>query len=234
MIVPRMDELSPTTRNKLAAAIEIAKDAIAQHQTWLEEELLPRATGDFRIGADLYDRKLAFALNSPLNRKEIKARAENEYELVRDQMYEIAKDVYAQAHPYTSFPDSPDADYKQVIIRAALEQAYRQLPPRDGIIDVARPQLQQAIDFVVEKNIVTMPDDPVEIIIMPEFQRGVTVAYLDPPGPLDHGQAAFYAVAPLPEDWTEEQVNSFLREYNILSIRLGRVCRKRDDRRRLP
>ena len=63
-----------------------------------------------------------------------------------------------------------------------------------------------------------MPDDPVDIIIMPEFQRGVSVAYLDPPGPLDVGQKAFYAVAPLPADWTEEQVNSFLREYNILSI----------------
>ena len=63
-----------------------------------------------------------------------------------------------------------------------------------------------------------MLDQPVEIIIMPEFQRGVAVAYLDPPGPLDSQQPAFYAVAPLPDDWTEEQVESFLREYNIYSI----------------
>ncbi|MDH3552657.1 MAG: DUF885 domain-containing protein, partial [Gammaproteobacteria bacterium] len=92
------------------------------------------------------------------------------------------------------------------------------LPPRDGIVDVAKRQLQQATDFVIENNIVTMPDDPVEIIIMPEFQRGVSVAYLDAPGPLDKGQKAFYAVAPLPEDWTDEQVNSFLREYNLYSL----------------
>jgi uncharacterized protein (DUF885 family) len=63
-----------------------------------------------------------------------------------------------------------------------------------------------------------MPDDPVEIIVMPEFQRGVSVAYLDPPGALDEGQSAFYAVAPLPEDWNDEQVRSFLREYNEYSI----------------
>ena len=44
---------------------------------------------------------------------------------------------------------------------------------------------------MIEHNIVTVPDDPVEIIIMPEFQRGVSVAYLDPPGPLDKGQSAF-------------------------------------------
>jgi len=213
-----MDELTPATRDKLTAAIETAKDAIATHQTWLEEELLPKAAGDFRIGAELYDQKLAFALDSPLGRKEIKARAEDEYESVRNQMYEVAQEVYLQTHPYTAFPDSPDESYKQVIIRAALETAYQQLPPRDGIVAVAREQLQQATDFVIEKNIVTMPDDPVEIIIMPEFQRGVSVAYLDPPGPLDEGQVAFYAVAPLPADWTNEQVNSFLREYNLYSI----------------
>ena len=218
MIVPEMDALSAAEQADLNAAIEIAKDAVANHQTWLEEELLPKAAGDFRIGEKLYDTKLAFALNSPLNRKEITERAWREYDFVRNQMYEVSKSVYAEIHPYTSFPDDPDEAYKQAIIRAALEDAYRELPPPNGIVAVAKQQLQQAIDFVIEKNIVTMPDEPVEIIIMPEFQRGVTVAYLDAPGPLDGEQPAFYAVAPMPTDWTEDQIQSFLREYNIYSI----------------
>ena len=218
MIVPEMGVLSAADQERLNAAIEIAKDAVADHQTWLEEELLPRAAGDFRIGPELFDVKLSFALNSPLSRKEITARAEQEYENVRNEMYEVSKTVYLKKHPYTAFPDSPDESYKQAIIRAALEEAYKDLPPRDGIVAVAKQQLQQAIDFVIEKNLVTMPDEPVEIIIMPEFQRGVSVAYLDAPGPLDSEQPAFYAVAPLPADWTEEQIQSFLREYNIYSI----------------
>ena len=218
MIIPEMGGLTAATRARLEAAIEIAKDALADHQTWLEEELIPRAAGDFRIGAELFDRKLAFALDSPMGRKEIVARAEAEYESVRNQMYEVAKGIYAADQPYTAFPDSPDEAYKQVIIRAALEKAYAHLPARDGIVAVAEQQLQQATDFVIEKNIVTMPDDPVEIIIMPEFQRGVSLAYLDSPGPLDKGQSTFYAVAPLPADWTDEQVRSFLREYNLYSI----------------
>jgi uncharacterized protein (DUF885 family) len=218
MIVPATDSLSPDQKERLEKAIETAKDAIADHQTWLEEELLPRANGDFRIGAELYDTKLAFALDSPLGRKEITARAEREYESVRSQMYEVAKQIYAGKHPFTTFPDDPDEAYKQAIIRAALEEAYKQLPPADGIVDVAKEYLQQATDFVIEHNIVTMPEEPVEIIIMPEFKRGVTVAYLDPPGPLDKGQSAFYAVAPLPADWTDVEVESFLREYNMLSM----------------
>jgi uncharacterized protein (DUF885 family) len=218
MIVPVMQELPQADRESLEQAIETARAAVAEQQAWLENELLPRANGDFRIGAELYDRKLAFALNSPLTRKEIRALAEREYEVVRNEMYELAQQVYLGMHPYTAFPDNPDESYKQAIIRAALEVAYREMPPRDGIVETAREYLQQASDFVVERNIVTMPEEPVEIIVMPEFQRGIALAYLSPPGPLDKGQKAFYAVAPLPADWTDEQVESFLREYNLYSV----------------
>ncbi len=218
MIVPHRGALPPAAAERLGTAIATAREAIATHQAWLEDDLLPRANGDFRIGAQLYDRKLAFALNSSLTRKEIRRLAEQEYELVRNEMYEIAKQVYAGLHPYTAFPDNPDEAYKQAIIRAALEMAYQQLPPRDGIVETAQRYLQQASDFVVEKDLVTMPEEPVEIIVMPEFQRGIALAYLSPPGPLDKGQEAFYAVAPLPAEWTEKQVESFLREYNLYSI----------------
>jgi uncharacterized protein (DUF885 family) len=218
MILPHMGALPADLRERLGTAIETARNALADHQAWLEEELVPRANGDFRIGAELYDAKLAYMLNSPLSRKDIRARAEFEYQDVRNRMYEIARTVYLGKHPMTAFPDDPDEAYKQVIIRAALEEAYKALPPRDGIVEIARQQLQEATDFVVEHNIATMPEEPVEIIIMPEFQRGVAVAYLDSPGPLDRDQPAFYAVSPLPEDWTDEQVESFLREYNLYSL----------------
>ncbi|MDJ0904430.1 MAG: DUF885 domain-containing protein [Woeseiaceae bacterium] len=218
MVVPEMDQLPAATRSRLEAAIEVARNTLADHQTWLEEELLPRAAGDFRIGAELYDRKLAFALDSPLSRREIVARAEAAYASVRNQMYAVAKEIYAADHPYTAFPDSPDEAYKQAVIRAALEKAYQELPPRDGIIELAREQMQQATDFVIENNLVTMPDEPVEITVMPEFRRGITAAFLVSPGPLDKGQPTFYEVSPIPEDWSEEKVRSFLREYNVYSI----------------
>lgn len=72
--------------------------------------------------------------------------------------------------------------------------------------------------FVREKDLITLPPDPLDVIVMPEFRRGVSLAYCDSPGVLDVGQETFYAVAPLPKSWTDEQVNSFLREYNLRSI----------------
>ncbi|MHC4844226.1 MAG: DUF885 domain-containing protein, partial [Planctomycetota bacterium] len=218
MIAPHEGSVSGESKFRLQAAMATARNAVNEHQAWLENELLPRAAGDFRIGADLFDTKLRFTLNSPLGRKEIRTRAENEYVAVRDQMYQISKALYADRFPSTSFPDIADEAYKQVIIRAALEQAYQRMPDPEEIVPLAREYLRQATDFVRERNLVTVPGEPLEIIVMPEFRRGVTLAYLDPAGPLDRGQKSFYAVAPLPENWTEDQVDSFLREYNLLSI----------------
>jgi uncharacterized protein (DUF885 family) len=218
MVKPNLSELQEEHRDRLQKAMSVAITAVEKHQKWLETELLPNARGDFRLGPQLYDQKLAFTLKTPLTRVQIRQRAEQELIRVRDQMYHISQQVYKQKHPYTEFPAEPSVAYKQAIIQACLELAYLDKPKADEIVDTAKRSLELATAFVQEKDLLTVPPDPVEIIVMPEFKRGVSLAYCDSPGPLDVGLKTFYAVAPLPEDWTEEQVQSFLREYNVRSI----------------
>jgi uncharacterized protein (DUF885 family) len=179
---------------------------------------VPNAKGDFRIGAALYDQKLAFALNSPLGRTEIRQRAEAALASTRTEMYAIARKVLAGKPKAPKMPDSPGDAQQQAAIQAALELAYADRPARDKVVATAEAALAQATDFVRAKNFVGMPDAPVKIIEMPEFQRGVALAYCDSPGPLDKGLDTFYAVSPIPADWSKQQVDSFLREYNTRSI----------------
>ena len=218
LVVPQKNKLKKRYRKQLNKAMETARNENAKHQKWLEEEVLPKANGNFRIGPKLYDRKLAFTLQTPLTRQQILEKAESELVKTRSHMYDIAKSVYKGMHPYTEFPEVPTEAYQQAVIRAALEEAYREIPDKEGIIDFARSSIRIAEDFVKEAEILTLPSDPVEIIIMPEFRRGVTLAYCDSPGPLETGLKTFYAVSPLPEEWTEKQVHSYLREYNQRSV----------------
>jgi uncharacterized protein (DUF885 family) len=218
MVIPALDEVSPAARDRLESAIAVARNAADEQQAWLENELLPSAQAEFRLGAELFDRKLGLTLNSAMTRPEIRARAEREYANVREAMYEVASAVYQSKYPYVELPDQPEEALKQAVIRAALEEAYQRLPNRDELVAAATAALEQTTAFVIENDLVSVPDDPIEIVLMPEFQRGVAVACSDSPGPLDVGQKTFYAVAPLPEDWTAEQDRSFLREYNLLSI----------------
>jgi uncharacterized protein (DUF885 family) len=217
-VVPHLDELGKGERGRLEAAMKMARAAVDQHQEWLEKQVLPQAAGDFRIGKEVFDKKLAFTLNSPLSRGEIRKRAESELKRVREQMYQLSRGVHLKNHPGDQFPAEPDEAQKQRTIQAALELAYADKPARDAVVETARDSLVEIEAFVRKRDLITVPDDPIEIIIMPEFERGVSVAYCDSPGALDVGQKTFYAVAPLPEDWTDKQVDSFLREYNRRSI----------------
>ena len=218
MIVPHAKELPDADRKQLETAIADLRKAVADNQTWLDKTLVPNAKGDFRLGQKLYDEKLAFALSSPLSRQEIRHRAEAELVRARAEMYGIARIALKGKADAPPMPANPTPAQQQAVIAAALAIANAAHPARADVVDTAKHQLAQATDFVRKKDLVTLPDSPVEVILMPEFARGVSVAYCDAPGPLDKNQKTFYAVSPIPTDWTNEQVESFLREYNTRSI----------------
>lgn len=218
MVRPEMDKLSVGEKKRLDSAITLATRMTEEHQRWLEDELLPQAGGDFRLGKEIYDEKLARTLGTSLTRQQIRERAEFEMERVRKEMYEIACRVIAKVEDGAIPAGDPTPEQQQDMIKAALNLAAKEIPGRGQVVPSARDSLKLTTDFVRSQDLVSIPDDPLEIIVMPEFQRGVSVAYCDSPGPLEVGQQTFYAVAPLPDDWTDEQCESFLREYNIRSI----------------
>ena len=217
-ITAQIATLPPAEQEPLRASLAKARSAVSQHQIWLDKRLLPESKGDFRLGSALYDQKLAFALFSPLSRQEIRARAESELAATRSAMYEIAVTELKNRKGSPPTPEKPSAAQQQRAIKAALDLAYAERPKRDAVLDAARATLAEATRFVREKNLVTLPDEPLEIIEMPEFQQGVALAYCDSPGALEAGQKTFYAVSPIPKQWTRAQADSFLREYNSRSI----------------
>ncbi|MEM1488419.1 DUF885 domain-containing protein [Stenotrophomonas geniculata] len=219
-ITPHIGELPQADQQRLQAAIDGLKKAVDEQQTWLDKTLVPNAKGDFRIGAEKYDQKLKFALSSSLSRQEIGERARAELKRVREDMYGIAQTVLKDKPGAPEMPAQPTDEQQQKAIEAALELAYADKPARDKVVDDAKAALEQSTAFVREHDLMTLPDAPVDIILMPEFQRGVAVAYCDSPGPLDKNLKTFYAVSPIPDDWSEKQVDSFLREYNSRMIHL--------------
>ncbi len=213
-IAPNAAQLEGEDRKRLDAAVETLRKAVDEQQQWIDTTLVPNAKGDFRIGAALYDQKLKFSLNASLSRAEIRTRAEAALKTTREEMYAVARQVLKDKPGAPALPDAPTPEQQQAGIEAALELAYADKPGRDEVVDFARYTLEVATRFTRDKDLVTVPDDPVKIILMPEFQRGVSVAYCDSPGPLDKGLDTYYAISPIPDDWTAQQVDSFLREYN--------------------
>ena len=214
MLAPHANELAPGERARFNAALANLKAAVADQQIWIDKTLVPAAQGDFRLGAKLYDQKMKFALMSTMSRQDLKAKATTAAADTRAQMYAIARTVLKDQN----LPASPTPEQQQKAIEAALDLTYAKRPERSGVMDAAKATLASATDFVRSKNLVTMPTAPVKIIEMPKYQQGNSVAYCDSPGPLDKGQDTFFAISPIPADWTDAQATSFLREYNSYMI----------------
>jgi uncharacterized protein (DUF885 family) len=187
-----------------------AIDALEEYGRWLEEELLPVSHGDFRVGEKNYRTKLRYTLNSDLPMEEILKSAEAELRKTHVEIYETALPLFEKYYPGRL---AEAADTSEVV-RSVLDSLANEHPNAENIVEAARISLKACEDFVREKAIVSLPGEPIKVIVMPEFQRGFAVAYCDSPGPLEKGAKTFYAISPPPSDWDAQRVESYFREYN--------------------
>jgi uncharacterized protein (DUF885 family) len=197
------DAASAQASAEVESARPDALAALAGHRDWLSARLAgddPAAGGDGfadpRLGRDLFSRKLSLTLSAAADADVILARAEEDLERVSREIAEVA----------ATLGGTP---------REVLDRLGTAAPDEATILAFCADALAAQTAFVRSHDLVTLYDDPVEIIDMPEINRGIAVAYCDPPGPLEPVPGAtFIAVSPTPKDWTAERVSSFYREYN--------------------
>jgi uncharacterized protein (DUF885 family) len=129
-------------------------------------------------------------------------------------MYVIARQLWSQYFPGKILPPDDEEGRRATIqlVTAAVSQEHGK--PEDLLRD-AQATVDRIKTFIRERDILSLPEpDRCDIIEMPEFRRGNSLAYLDNAPPLDPKAASYYAVSPPPSDWDEQRVKSFLEEYN--------------------
>jgi len=207
-------ERLPDMKDSLAHPMEAAIKTLKKYQEFLEKDLLPRSTGDFRLGKELFERKLRLTLQSDLSPDEILRRAEEEVERVRERMFQLAQPLHDKLFPAHQHQEK-DKRLENVVIKEVLDEIAKDHPQKDELLAVCRQNLKELEEFVKKKDLVDLTGiNPLEVEWEPEFSRGIAVAGLDAPGPLDKNLKAFFRVSPVPEDWSKKQEESYLREYN--------------------
>jgi uncharacterized protein (DUF885 family) len=206
----------PQMKKELAPLEEKTAAALEDYKKWLEKDLLPRSDGDFRLGADKFRKKLRFALASDLSMEEIMKRAQVDLQETQTAIYETALPLHKKYFPQA---DPPSLAGKKEVTAAVLNKLSEQHPDDNTIVGYAQKIVGEATDFVRSHNLVTIPDTPLDVIVMPEFKRGQAIAYCDASGPLEKNGKTFFAVAPTPNDWSRQRKESFFREYNNYMVR---------------
>jgi hypothetical protein len=197
----------PSLAPSLAPLQRRARSALREFVDWLYQRLDEAGDREPRLGRRMWEARLWHALDTELPAADVLARAEANVERVLAEMREVAAELTG-------------GDRGDATVRRALDQLAAEHPDDATIVDLAKLTLAEATDFVREHDLVGLVDDPCEILVMPEFARGVAVAYCEPPGPLEPADLpTFYCIAPTPADWAPERVESFYREYNNHMLR---------------
>ncbi|MFI7491311.1 DUF885 domain-containing protein [Micromonospora echinaurantiaca] len=200
---------APALHDRVEPAATAAIAALEEFVAWLRTGLAADAGPgrDPRLGRRRWEARLWHTLDTELGAAEIQRRAWANLD-------RVTEEIRAAAVELVGGPADDET------VRRALDLLAAEHPDDHSIVDLAGVTLDEASDFVRAHDLVTLVDDPCVIQVMPEFARGVAVAYCDSPGPLETANVpTFYCIAPTPADWPAHRVESFYREYNDHMIR---------------
>ena len=208
----QIGELTP----RLKAAADTARKAIAGFEAHLREVVLPASEGEGRLGSELFAAKMRHTMRSDeLTPARILEAAERQYEAVRAELVRISRELWPTWCPGQPVPTDDGA-----LVRGVLDAVAAEHPAADELLEFCREESARIEAFCADQDLIGLADDPLEIRWTPVFLRSFVGAMLDSPGPLDRGQKAFFSITPMPDDWTDEQRESNLREDNNRMLRL--------------
>jgi uncharacterized protein (DUF885 family) len=194
--------------------------SLKDYKKFLEQEVLPRSQGDWRIGKDKFSRKLELELDAGLTSDEVIQAANAEADRVEREMYYVAKQLWHSLFAGQTLPPD-DQQGRRETIRKVLGQLGKEHGKPETLVEDAQKTVAAIKEMITGKKILTLPDpDQCDIIEMPEFQRGFSAAYLNPAPALDPNAKSLYAISPPPNDWPVERQEAFFKEYNKYMLQI--------------
>ena len=183
--------LDEKLQEELRRANAVALRAVQEMDTWLAAQQ-ESATEDFALGAELFEEMLRRTerIDLPLARLETLGRQD------------LARNLVSLREACAFF--LPDATL------AACVDAVNANKPAGGAVAGARRQLDELKEFVIAKQVVTIPGaEEARVAESPDYMRW-NLAYIAIPGPYEQGLPAIYYVAPPDPAWSEAERRAYL------------------------
>ncbi len=221
--LPALFGRAPALTSRLEQENARAIEALRDFQGWLETVLLPASNGDWRLGRDLWTRKLRLTLQSSLTPDEILRRAQEHLAADRRRMLEIARPLHDALHPGHRHAESGD-DLINVVVREVLDEVTGRHSTRDTLFRDTLRAIERIKAFIRERGLIGLPpdDDNFAVEPTPGFMDGTAVAFFNPPPILEPDLKKSFWISSVPRGGSPEEdqavAESFLREYNHYAL----------------
>jgi uncharacterized protein (DUF885 family) len=176
--------------------------ALGAYKTYLQKELLPKASDNFAYGADTYVKALS---------------AQEAVDLPLDQLLKVAEaDRQANEDAFQAAAKLVDPKKPAEEVLAGLQLDH---PPAATLLKATQDTLDSIRQFTVNHQIITIPpSEPVRVEETPPFMRSTTSASMDTPGPFETARLdAFYNMTLPDPRWPRAQQDDFMHQwYNAM------------------
>jgi uncharacterized protein (DUF885 family) len=200
VVIPSLAEAVPEIGAALHEASAAAQTALRDYGRFLEEVLLPRSTGEFAVGRELFDRMLAEDHALSLNAEDLDRFGREAIAATKAQMEQVAARI------------APSVPWPALVERAKSEH----VASPEGVRPAYVAAMERARQFVIDRDLVTMPqNESLEIIDTPVFLRPLMpyAAYM-PAAAFEEEQKGFFFVTPVDRSSPSEQQAKQLQGHN--------------------
>lgn len=173
--------------------------AVGDFAAWLEKDLAPRSNGRYAIGEANFAAKLRYDDMIEIPLSEVLARGEANLAKDHARFVETARKI--------------DPSKTPAEVMKSLSDEH---PTAEGLIQSVAASLESARQFLVDKEIVTIPSEVrPKVAETPPFARIGSFASMDTPGAYEtKATEAYYYVTPVEKDWDAKHQEEHLRLYN--------------------
>jgi len=181
------------------ASNKLAIDATNDFATWLQKEKLPKANNNYAIGRENYRKMLLYSEGVTMSPEKVLELGLNELKKEQAAFNAAAKIINPNKKPVDVYHD--------------LQKEH---PTAENLIPEAKKHMELIRQFLVDKNIVTLPTERRVIVKeTPEFARATSTASNDDPGPFETvATEAFYYITPVDPKWSPQQKEDWLRQFD--------------------
>ena len=187
----------PAEKARVDRVLGGAKAAYERYARFLEHDVLPRSTGEYAAGPELFGWLLRESYFLDESAEQLLARGRALVTTTQAQMNDVARRI-----------DPAATDWTQVTARLKANH-----PTAAELIPAYGREVLRARKFLVDKDVVPFPPgDDCQVMETPAFQRSTISAAYDPPPPFDPSTKGIFFVTPIDPAMPLAKQEEMLRE----------------------
>lgn len=199
-----------SNRAKVVAAFE-------DYQSFLKNELFPRSTGNFRT-LEAHARLMRISLLNTIPLQDLIARAQADYKNIRREMFLVVIPFYKIMDPKFDIEKPPASLTEDQLFNTTITNVLDHIKTdhvtQEEFLDEVKSVASRIKEFFAAKDMVEFPAVELNIESMPVEFQGKSWTHLSGPGIYNTSGSYTCQVYPLTNEWTNEQIESMLQEYN--------------------